>query len=397
MRRTTLLSLSAALAFLASSSAAIAQTIKVGVVTPLTGRYASIGNEVKHGYEIAVERINAAGGIQVANRRLPIELIVLDDESDATKTVARLETHAAQGVVAYLGGVGSDLHAAGATIAEKNRIPYLGVGFALESIHKQGYRYLFSPFWKSPQIARETYRFLNGSVPESQRPKKVALFLERTDWGREIGGYWESYGKEAGYATVTKAEYAPGSKDFANIILQAKSAGAESVLGVPSPPDGMTMVKQMKELDFTPKFLLLLRGSDSPAWSQNLGTAGDYAMLGTGWHSALNYPQVKELNETYVRKHNRPADPIVGPGYAAVQILADAISRAGALDRDKIRDAVAATNIMTVSGPVRFRSDGTAEIAGVFIQWQKGKQHLVWPKENSTAPFAYPAQPFNQR
>ena len=397
MRSITRTWLAALVLFIGSSLEGRAQTIKVGVVTPLSGRYASIGNEVKHGYEIAVERINATGGIQVGSRRTPLELVVLDDESDATKTVARLETHAAQGVVAYLGGVGSDLHAAGATIAEKNRIPYLGVGFALETIHKQGYRYLFSPFWKSPQIARETYRFLNGSLPETQRPKKVALFLERTDWGREIGGYWESYGKEAGYATVAKAEYAPGSKDFANIILQAKSAGAESVLGVPSPPDGMTIVKQMKELDFTPKFLLLLRGSDSPAWSQNLGTAGDYAMLGTGWHSALKYPHVKELNDTYARKFNRPADPIVGPGYAAVQILTDAITRAKALDRDKIRDAIAATNMVTVSGPVKFRPDGTAEISGVFIQWQKGTQHLVWPKDVATAPFAYPAAPFSQR
>jgi branched-chain amino acid transport system substrate-binding protein len=397
MRRVNLIWLSIVLALLAFSFEGIAQTIKVGVVTPLTGRYASIGNEVKHGYDIAVERINTAGGIQVGNRRAPVELIVLDDESDATKTVARLETHGVQGVVAYLGGVGSDLHAAGASIAEKNRIPYLGVGFALESIHKQGYRYLFSPFWKSPQIARETYRFLNGSLPDTQRPKKVALFLEKTDWGQEIGGYWESFGKEAGYEVVVKEEYAPGSKDFSNMILQAKVSGAESVLGVPSPPDGMTIVKQMKELDFTPKFLVLLRGSDSPAWSNNLGATGDYTLLGTGWHSALKYPQVKELNETYTRKYNRPADPIVGPGYAAVQILADAIGRAGTLDRDKIRDALAATNMMTVSGPVRFRQDGTAEISGVFIQWQKGKQQLVWPKEVATAPFAYPAQPFNQR
>ena len=56
----------------------------------LTGRYASIGNDLKHGYDIAVERINADGGIQVGNRRFPLELMVLDDESDATKTVARL-------------------------------------------------------------------------------------------------------------------------------------------------------------------------------------------------------------------------------------------------------------------------------------------------------------------
>ena len=99
----------------------------------------------------------------------------------------------------------------------------------------------------------------------------MALFLEKTDWGQEIGGYWESFGREAGYEVVVKGEYAPGSKDCSNIILQAKTLGAESVLGVPSPPDGMTIVKQMKELDFTPKFLVLLRGSDSPAWSNNLG------------------------------------------------------------------------------------------------------------------------------
>lgn len=397
MRRINLIPLSIVLALLAPSSEGIAQTIKIGVVTPLTGRYAAIGTDLKHGYDIAVEKINAAGGIQVGARRLPLELLVLDDESDATKTVARLETHAVQGVVAYLGGVGSDLHAAGATIAEKNRIPYLGVGFALESIHKQGYRYLFSPFWKSPQIAKETYRFLNASLAENQRPKKVALFLEKTDWGQEIGGYWETFGKEAGYEMVVKGEYAPGAKDFSNLILQAKSAGAESVLGVPSPPDGMTVVKQMKELDFTPKFLVLLRGSDSPAWTKNLGSAGDYTILGTGWHAALKYPQVKELNDSYMRKHSRLADPIVGPGYAAVQILADAITRAKAADRDKIRAALASTNMVTVSGPVRFRPDGTAEISGVFIQWQKGKQHLIWPKENATAPFDYPALPFSRR
>jgi branched-chain amino acid transport system substrate-binding protein len=128
-----------------------------------------------------------------------------------------------------------------------------------------------------------------------------------------------------------------------------------------------------------------------------LGTAGDYTLLGTGWHAALKYPLVKELNETYTRKHNRLADPVVGPGFAVVQIFADAVSRAGALDRDKIRDAIAATNMVTVSGPLRFRPDGTAEIPGVFIQWQKGTQQLVWPKEVATSPFAYPAQPFSQR
>src|SRR3989449_6641190 len=97
---------------------AMAQTVKVGAVVPLTGRYGGLGAQVRAGYEIAVEHVNAAGGVSVAGKKMPLELVLLDDESDATKTVSRLETLAAQGVVAYLGGAGSDLHAAAASVAE---------------------------------------------------------------------------------------------------------------------------------------------------------------------------------------------------------------------------------------------------------------------------------------
>ncbi|HEV8532893.1 MAG TPA: ABC transporter substrate-binding protein, partial [Methylomirabilota bacterium] len=74
-----------------------AQTIKVGAVVPITGRYGAGGAQVRAGYEIAVEHLNAAGGVMVAGKKMPIELTLLDDESDATKTVSRLETLGAQG------------------------------------------------------------------------------------------------------------------------------------------------------------------------------------------------------------------------------------------------------------------------------------------------------------
>src|SRR5438132_13584371 len=93
-------------------SLATAQAVKIGAVVPLTGRYGPGGAQVRAGYEIAVEQINAAGGVSVGGKKTPLELVLLDDESDATKTVARLETLAAQVVVGYLGGFGTDLHAA---------------------------------------------------------------------------------------------------------------------------------------------------------------------------------------------------------------------------------------------------------------------------------------------
>jgi branched-chain amino acid transport system substrate-binding protein len=397
MRRIILVSLALALALIGFSPAGIAQTIKLGAVVPLTGRYAALGAQVRAGYEIAVQQLNAAGGVTVGGKKMQIELSMLDDESDPTKTVARLETLATQGVVAYLGGAGSDLHAAAASIGDKNKIPYLGVAFAFHGIHKQGLRYLFSPFPKSPDLTKETFVFLDALVPAPQRPRKVALILERTDWGKEMGSLWESMAKQNNYQVVASGEYAPGAKDFSDLVLKAKAAGAEAVFTLPSPPDGMTLVKQMKELDFSPKAAVFIRASDPPVWSQNLGKDGDYVLLSPGWHFAARYPKVAELNEAHQKLFKRPADPLVGPSYACIQILADAIPRAGALDRDKLRDAIAATKMTTVVGPVRFRSDGTGEVTVFFQQWLKGKQELIWPKEFATASFAYPAPPFSQR
>jgi len=327
-------------ALLALPLPAWAQPVRVGAVVPVTGRYGAGGAQVRAGYEIAVEQINAAGGVTVAGKKMPLELVLLDDESDATKTVARLETLAAQGVVAYLGGFGSDLHAAAAAVAEKNKTPYLGVAFALHKVHQQGFRYLFSPFWKSPDISEALPPML-ASIPAGERPKTVAIFQEKTDWGREMAAAWTEAGKAATF---------------------------------------------------------FIRAPDPPIWAKNLGKDGDYVLLAPGWHHAVKAPGVKELNDAHQAKFGRPADPITGPGYACVQILAAAIARAGTLDREKVRDAIAATDMTTVIGPVKFRPDGTGVVkAGLFAQWQNGKQELVWPREFATVPLVYPAPPFARR
>jgi branched-chain amino acid transport system substrate-binding protein len=394
--RVALVSLLALLLSGLTPGVATAENIKVGAVVPLTGRYGGGGAQVRAGYEIAVEQINAAGGVTVGGKKMPLELILLDDESDATKTVSRLETLAAQGVVAYLGGFGSDLHAAAAAIAEKNHIPYLGVAFALNKVHQQGFRYLFSPFWKSPDVGHYTPALLE-LIPAAERPKTVAIFQEKTDWGREMATAWTEAGKVGGYQVVMVGEYAPGAKDFSDLILKAKGLNADAVFGLPTPPDGMTMVKQMKELGYAPKLTLLIRAPDAPIWAKNLGKDGDYVVLAPGWHHAVKAPGVKELNDAHAQKIGRPADPIAGPAYACVQILANAITRAGSLDREKIRDALAATDMTTVIGPVKFRPDGTGIVQAVFVQWLNGKQELVWPKESATAVLVYPAPPFSKR
>ncbi len=372
-------------------------TAKLGAVVPLTGRYASGGAQVKAGYEFAVEDINRRGGVPVGNRRVPLELTILDDESDPTKTVSRLEAVAAQGAVTLLGGFGSDLHAAAAAVAEKNRIPYCGVAFALHAVHERGLHFLFSPFPKSPDLAIESYRFLNATVPADQRPRRVAIFRERTDWGRELGDIWTARSRENGYEVVLLGDYTPLSRDLSDLILRAKSASAEAVFSVPTPPDGITLIRQMKELDFNPKVIIMIRAADAVSWATSLGKDGDNVLLAPGWHHALRFPGVQELNAKHQQRFGRPADVIVGPAYACGQIVANAIERAGSLDPLAIRDAMATTNLQTVVGPVRFRPDGTGIVPIVFVQWQAGKQELVWPKELGGVRLLYPAPRWRDR
>jgi branched-chain amino acid transport system substrate-binding protein len=99
---------------------------------------------------------------------------------------------------------------------------------------------------------------------------------------------------------------------------------------------------------------------------------GDFVVLAPGWHNAMAYPGGADLNAKHIEMMERPADPIVGPSCAAIQILAGAIESAGSLDRQAIRDAIAATDMDTMIGPVTFRDDGTGVVVAPFLQYQEG-------------------------
>ncbi len=374
--------------------------IEIGGSIPLTGKFGSLGSQVLAGYKYAVEDINAAGGVFVAEygKKIPFRLTTYDDESDPTKAVSKMETlNSEQQVVAYLGGAASGMHAATVAIAEKNKVPYLGVSFAWWNIHQRGYKYLFSPFPKSPDQARDIYLALNELIPEGQQPLNVAIFQEKTDWGIELGGMFKANAKPNGYTVVYYGEYAPGTTDFSSMILEAKDAGADMLLGMPSTPDGIAIVKGMSELGWAPKFTMLVRAPDGNTWGETLGTIGDYVAFFAGWHYAENFPGVAELNAKHQAEFGRPADVLVGPAYACVQILADAIERAGTLDRDAIRDALAKTDMMTVIGQVSFNGDGTGNVLNPMAMWIAGKQELIWPTDMATTTLPYPAPAFDKR
>ena len=351
-----------------------------------------------NGYDLAIKDINAGGGamVKALGRKLPLEINILDDASDANQTAQRMETLNNSGILAYFGGFGSDLHAAAAAVAEKNRTPYIGVAFALYSIHQQGYRYLFSPFPKSPSLTKAVFDLMDSLNP---KPTKVAIFAEKTDWGGEMQNGWKQGAQaHSGFEVVVDEQYAPGSTDFSSMLLKAKSANPDAVLMVPNPPDGIAIVKQMKELDVNPKLFNIIRASDSGAWSTALGKDGDYTLGAPGWGADLKFPGNAEMVNAYQATYNKPPEGVVGAAYAVVQVFADALGRAEALEKDSLREALAATNMSSsVIGPVSFNADGTGKVVTIYVQWQSGKQVTVWPPDQGGGQIQYPAKPFSQR
>jgi len=375
--------------------------IRLGGAVPLTGGYAAGGNELRFGYEQAVRDINAKGGIYVKeyDAKLPVTIRLLDDESDPTKTVSRMEALASvDKVICYVGSYSSETNAPAAGIAEKNKIPIVAGSFSSISPHEQGYKYLFSPFVKTPEGLEDIFSLLD-TIPAAKRPTKIAVWAEKTDWGEELREMTPDVARSHGYTVVVNEMYSEMTLDFSSLIIAAKAAGAEVVLAVPTPVVAITMMKQIRELDYNPGAVVFWRGASTALWAANLMATGDYALFVSNWSWNFGYPGCKELVDIYRAAEGKLPTVTVGNGYAIVQIIADAIERAGSLDPAKIRDAIASTkDLMTVQGLIKeFRADGVGVCPSAVMQWQNQITQVVYHELYVSAPLIYPAPKWSER
>src|SRR5512139_705612 len=266
------------------------QTIPVGAAIALSGPYSNLGGQAKAGYEIAAEEINRTGGVFVKEygKKIPLEIVVQDTESIPMKAVSSMEwLSTSRKVVAYI-GEGNMVN--GQAVAEKNKIPALAVASPHQTPHDRGLKYWFAPFAKSLDTAKAICDVLD-TIPAEKRPKTVASFEENTDFAIEQAEALKSEALKRGYKVAVSEKYPRMTKDFSPLIMAAKNAGAEAVFSAPIAPDGMTMMRQMKELDYNPKAVVVIRGAEDLSWGKALGPVGDYVILaGMSWHHRVNYP-----------------------------------------------------------------------------------------------------------
>jgi branched-chain amino acid transport system substrate-binding protein len=167
-------------------------------------------------------------------------------------------------------------------------------------------------------------------------------------------------------------------------------ANPDVVFAIPSPADGVTFVRQSKELGLKVKLLFLERASAATQLWELLGKDTEGLINVQNWCWNLPTPGNKELVERYRKEKNVLPSSVLGPAYAAVQVLAKAIENAGTLDREKVRDALTKIHVDTVIGPVSFLPDGRIAAVMNVLQWQNGSQVIVYPPEYASGKFIYP-------
>ena len=189
--------------------------------------------------------------------------------------------------------------------------------------------------------------------------------------------------QKGGFELVFHQKYPAGTKDFSAMITGAKAAGADILIAYPIPPAGPAIIKQMKELDWSPKITHFLRAAEGGRFGPSLGKLADYVTLPVSWSDKFKFPGNDYLRKKFIEKTGKGPDLVAGNAYAAGQVLFAAIEKAGTLDRKAIRDAVKNTEMMTVSGPIKFNAQGG--IVGkpvVVAQWLNGDRVIVWANED---------------
>lgn len=371
--------------------------IRIGASTCLSGPFGGLGQEEKAGLEYAVKDINDAGGITVAEgANLPMRLIVYDDRSDQTVGVGNFERLITFDKVDFVfGSMSTPIIMAAAGVAEKYGVPHLTAGTNVVAAHKgELYKWTWIIFHRADRQMAVVHEMLN--TIGAGISKKVALWRENTVLGEELEKNGVPSFKAAGWDVVV-IPYSVGSKDFSDVVFKTKQAGVSCVVGIPTPVDAIGMIRQMKELGYTPGMVVWPRGASVMQFRDALGPDAEYVADSVGWSPAVKYPGNLELCARYSKETGRIAAAVLGPSYACVQVLADAIKRAGSLDKTKVRDAIQKTDLMTVNGRLTFPSQGSPVVKAIINQWQKGRYVTVWPPDMADEKPVFPMPPWDKR
>jgi branched-chain amino acid transport system substrate-binding protein len=378
--------------------------IRIGASVSMTGQYAELGSTVHRGQQLCVKQANARGG--VLGRQL--QLIVDDDKSQVADSVAIYERLIGTGKVDLVfAPYSSPITEAVANVTEKHRKPMVASGAATTSIFKKGRKYVFMLL--SPAAV-----YLEGLVDIAAKRglKTIAVLYEDTLFPKAIALGAIEMAKARGMQVVVVEAYPRQTKDFLPILAKVKAAVPDVVAGATYFDDSIAIIRQMKTAGINPKMHAVTVGGDLPKFHEVLGRDAEFVYGASQWLPELvtlragglipvarQYPGAKEFTETYAKEF--PGADLsyqTAQGFAACQILLDAVRRAGSLDAEKVRNEILKFEGNTVYGAFKVDADGfQLSHKMVMFQWQDGKKVIVWPEELAADRPRFPTPLWNKR
>ena len=322
--------------FLLAGAALAADTVKIGLLAPVTGFAAADGESMVNSVKLAVEQVNAQGGVLGKK----IELICYDDAADPKQSVALAHKLIGQDkVVAVVGGSYSMPSRAVAPIFDDEEVPFV----AAYAIH--------------PDVTKGDYTFRNGflGMVEGQaaaytsvkllKGEKLALLTSDNDFGRTLAEGFKAYLKE--YAPQAKLvlsqTYPMSEKDFKAYLSKIKDAKPDVVFASGYYFQTGPILKQAREMGITAHFVGE-EGADSPKTIEIAGKASEGLVIVTNLNRDDGRPVVQNYLHDYRGKYKLEPDMVGASVYDAFMILVDAMKRAKSLEKQAIRDAVAKTS-----------------------------------------------------
>jgi branched-chain amino acid transport system substrate-binding protein len=347
-------------------------TIKIGEYASLSGKEASLGQSSHQGTLLAIEQINAAGG--VLGKQL--ELIVEDTQSKAGESgTAVRKLISRDKVVALLGEVASSRSLEGAPIAQASKVPMVSPASTNPQVTEVGdyiFRVCFIDPFQGPVMAKFALNTLKA--------KRIAILSSSSSaYSVGLAKYFKEAFLAGGGQVVAEPKYTEGDKDFKAQLTAIKATGVDAIFSPGYYNEGALIVKQARELGITvPVF-----GGDSweaEALMELGGTAVEGAFLCSHYSPQDPSPRVQEFVAAYKARWGSDfaPDSNASLGYDSVLVLVDAIKRAGSTDRAAIRDALAATkNFPAVTGTISINEKRDASKNAVIITVKNGAFQFV--------------------
>jgi branched-chain amino acid transport system substrate-binding protein len=383
--------------------------VLIGAVYQMSGASAQVGVDAQHAFDTALDIINNAHDIDLPLAKnaglaglggAKVRVIVADHQGDPQKGRAEAERLITREKVAAL--IGSYQSAVAVTIsqtAERYQVPFLSADNSSPSLHRQGLKFYFRAAAHDEMFSKAMFDFFDGLRQKGHKIETLALFHEDTIFGTDSANAQQKLAEERGYKIVTNIKYRANSPSLTAEVQQLKTADADVLMPSSYTTDGILLVKTMGELGYRPKAMVAQdAGFSEKALYDAVGDKieGVISRASFSLDLAAKRPSVGKINEMFKARSGKDLNDLTSREFMGLLILADGIDRAKSTDGEKIREALAATDIpgeRTIMPwkRVKFGPDGqNLDADPVLLQWTGGKFVTIFPQAAAIAEAKWP-------